>query len=277
MDRLSFTSAWKPAARCPAAWKAERDGLIAREVKPCYATGSLFHAALLTPDRVSAVLAEYGDLLVLQKASKTGPAGSPNAAAREAQHDGLYVRQLPAVAALLNGAQCEVEITFALDGVPWVAHVDCITAAGCILDAKTCRDIEGTEWCPVRRCRRPWHETMLYWHQLAVYRHARGPETVPAVGLIACQSFDDGFPAVRIIERAQQDADILDRAAEDVALSMRHEWVSPLTGRTLPPFAEMLETPADDLPRCESPNCAWCRRTPRDIYYTYSAEREPGL
>ena len=277
--RLSFTSDWKPAAACPAAWHAQRvAGVYSPAPKECYAAGSLFHAVLLTPDRVPAVYAEYGEFLTLSRSGKSGAKGEPNAKARDAITDAAYARSRPEIAELLAGARCETEVQFDLDGIPWIAHVDLITAHGCVCDAKTCKDIEGTEWSAAVRQRVPWHEAMLYWHQLAVYRRALGTQE-PAVAIIACQHCEDGTPDVRIIERSEADDDILDRLASDVVWSMRHEWESPLTGIRLPSFADMLDMPADlaqgYLPRCET--CEWCRRSRRSLYFPYAARRERGV
>jgi hypothetical protein len=291
---LSITSDWKVAAACPAAWHAERVARVyTREPKECFATGSLFHAALLTPDRIPAVYAEYGDLLTLSRAGKTGKAGEPNAAARQALADAEYVRTRPQVAELLDGGKCETEVRFELDGVPWIAHIDLITAGGCVCDAKTCRDIVGSEWDPVRKARVPWHEALLYWHQLAVYRKAVGAE---AVALIACQSCAEPPPDVRIIERSACDDDLLDQYAADVEASMRHEWTSPVTGQRMPSFVAMQACPdaaaltelfarydetgkrlARDFSRCESPSCGWCRKSREDLFFPYAAERGKGV
>lgn len=234
---------------------------------------------MLTPDRVPAVYAEYGDDLVLTRAGKSGKAGDPNKDARDAIADAEYVRSRPQVAELLDGAQCEAEVCFVLDGIQWVAHIDLATSAGCVCDAKTCADVDGTEWSPVARARIPWHEALLYWHQLATYRRARGAATVPAVALIVCQHCADGVPDVRIIERAAEDDDILDRLAGDVEWSMRHEWTSPLTGRAVPPFANMLDARPDvaaiALPRCGT--CPWCRQTRADLYFPYRSRRDAGV
>jgi hypothetical protein len=271
---LSFTSDWKPAAACPAAWHAERVAGVYRPApKDCYATGSLFHAVLLTPDRVPAVYAEYGDMLTLTRASGGYQKGEPNAAARETIANALYCRGVPDVAELLDGGRCETEIRWTLAGVPWVCHVDLITAGGCVLDAKTCRDIAGETWVPERKQRVPWHESMLYWWQLATYRRAVGPEAVPAVGIIACQATDD-IPEVRVIELDAADDDLLDDYAARIERSMTAPWVSPVTGLTLPPFPEMAEHP-ERLPRCEA--CAWCRRSRTSFNIVHRIARSAGL
>lgn len=278
---LSFTSDLKPAAACPAAWHAERVAKVhAREPRECFATGSLFHAQLLTPERIPEVYAEYAEtgFLTLSRAGKTGAKGEPNAAARQCLADALYVRSLPDVAALLYGAHCETEVRFELAGIPWISHIDLITDIGTILDAKTCRDVTGTEWCPVRKARVPWHESMLYWWQLALYRRAVSPADVPAVGIIACQSFPGSVPDVRVIVLSEDDTPCLDDYAGQIERSMRHEWTSPLTGRTIPAFETMLAvTDSNTLPRCEEPGCAWCRKSRTKPYVTHRIARERGL
>lgn len=277
IERLSFTRDWKQAAACPAAWHAQRvSGIYSPPPKPCYATGSLWHAALLTPDRIPAVYAEYGDLITLQKAGKTGQKGDPNADARQAVADGIYTRSVPQVAEMLEGGRCEVAVEWECGGLPWVCHVDLLAADGCVLDGKTCKDITGTQWSPVQRRYIPWHEALLYWHQLAVYRRALGPETVPAVGLIACQSTAD-IPDVRVIASVEGDEDILDQYAALVEKSMSEPWESPLTGLKLPPFRAMMAAPLADMLRCEEPDCGWCRRSRQNVVFPHRLSRAAGL
>lgn len=272
--RLSFTSDWKPAATCAQAWHAERVArTYRRPTKECFATGSLFHAVALTPERIPAVYAEYGDLLVTSKAGKGGPAGSPNAAARDAIACAEYTRSRPQVAELLAGARCETELTFDLDGMAWVAHVDLITAAGCVIDFKTCAKIEGIEWSDWQHRYVPWHMAMLYWYQLALYRRALGG--APAVAIVACQDCTEPPPDVRIIELQADSDEVLDQYAADIEASMRHEWTSPATGKRLPPFAEMVQMDTADLHRCES--CHYCRTSRRDLYFPFAIPRTGGV
>jgi hypothetical protein len=284
---LSFTSDWKPAAACPAAWHAQRvAGEYQPERKECFATGSLFHATLLTPERVPAVYAEYGDMLTLTRASKTGQKGEPNAAARDAIADATYARSLPDVADLLDGGRCETEVLFDLDGIPWIAHIDLITANGSVVDVKTASDLHKLYWNPAEKLRNaPWwndevqiSEGLLYWHQLAVYRRALGGPADRPVGIIAVRHRDGKHPHWHIIQRDERDDDILNGYASDVVWSMRHDWNSPITGERIPPFADMLDMPSElaqaILPHCGQ--CDWCIET-QDPYVTYAARRERGL
>jgi hypothetical protein len=275
LPRLTFTRDFKLAAECPSRWHAERIARVfAPAPKECHATGNLFHAVVLTPERVQAVYDEYGDLLVLSRASGGYAKGDPNGAARATIANALYCRGIPAVAELLDGARCETEILWELAGVLWACHMDLITASGCIMDIKTCRDIRAEEWIPERKMRVPWHEAMLYWWQLAVYRKAVGPSNVPAVGIIACQATED-VPEVRVIELAADCDGILDEYAATVERSMGFDWISPVTGMELPPFPEMAEMSADSLPRCEA--CAWCRKSRTAYNMVHRIARERGL
>jgi len=282
---LSFTSDWKPAAACPAAWHAERvTQEYVSEPRECFATGSLFHAVLLTPGRVPAVFAEYGDLLTLTRASGDYKKGDPNKDARDIMRDAAYARALPEVAMWLDGATCEEEVSFDLDGTPWVCHID-MSNEGCILDAKKCKDVMGLEYLPARGRRVIWHVAMLYWYQLAVYRRAKRAEG--GIGILALQPTDD-VPEVRIIPPIDRDYDIIDGYAKEVEASMRHAWTSPITGTLRPPFVEMLAcgdaaslavlcSKHSGNSRCESNRCGWCRKSRQNLYFPYAFERSRGV